>query len=152
GGGINFYFQIADTKNHRLAPADLKFFMKFLIEHQGRCAQINERQRFSQRPVRPYEIEFSKYAIVIEDKRNGSAPLWVEPFQRARKKDDNQQEDLSLYRPWLHSNESYTALAGSQLYGWKGTCLGGSPGVELGNVETRSGKQKRGSLLNPSTP
>jgi hypothetical protein len=25
------------------------------------------------------------------------------------------------------------ALAGSQLYGWKGTCLGGRPGAEVGN-------------------
>src|ERR1700758_1324675 len=84
--------------------------MKFLIEHQGRCAQVNERQRFSQRPVWPDEIEFSKYAIVIEGKRNGSAPLCVERFQRARKKDDNQQEKLSPYQSWLHSNESYTRL------------------------------------------
>src|SRR5947208_15869915 len=88
--------------------AALKFFMKVLIEHQGRCAQINECQRFSQRPVWTDEIEFSKYAIVIKDKRNGSAPLCVESFQRARKKDDNQQEDLSPYESWLHSNESYT--------------------------------------------
>ena len=25
------------------------------------------------------------------------------------------------------------ALAGSQLYGWKGTCVGGRPGAEVGN-------------------
>src|SRR5262245_57471697 len=84
--------------------------MKFPIEHQGRCAEINERQRFSERPVWPDEIEFSKYAIVIEDKRNGSAPLCVESFKRARKKDDNQKEDLSPYQSRLHSNESYTRL------------------------------------------
>ena len=123
--------------------------MKFLIEHQGRCAQINEPQRFSQRPVWPDEIEFSKYAIVIEDKRDSSTPFRAESFRRMPKKDDNQQEDLSPYQSWLHSNESYAALAGSQLYGWTGTCLGGWPGIELGNFETRCGKQKRGGLLNP---
>src|SRR5438128_12479929 len=99
------------NRRHEESPAchgALKFFMKVLIEHQGRCAQINECQRFSQRPVWTDEIEFSKYAIVIKDKRNGSAPLCVESFQRARKKDDNQQEDLSPYESWLHSNESYT--------------------------------------------
>src|SRR5437879_5302022 len=91
------YFQIADTKNQRLAMAPPKFFIKVLIEHQGPWAQINEFQPFFQRPVWTDESEFSKYAIVIEDKRNGSAPLCVESFQRARKKDDNQQEDLSPY-------------------------------------------------------
>ena len=75
-----------------------------------RCADIDEGNRFSQRPVWPDEIEFSKYAIVIEDKGNGSAPLCVESFRRARKKDDNEEEDLSPYQSWLHSNESYTRL------------------------------------------
>src|SRR5262249_38758129 len=100
--------------------------MKFLIEHQGRGAQINERQRFSQRPVWPDEIEFRKNALVSTVKRNTYTPHCVESFQRARKKDDKQQENLSPYQSWLHSNESYAALAGSQLYGWTGTCLGGT--------------------------
>ena len=54
----------------RLSLADLKLFVKFLIEHQGRCFQINERQYFPQCSVCPDEIELSKHAIVIEDKRD----------------------------------------------------------------------------------
>ena len=88
---------MAHAKNYGLALADLKLFVKFLIEHQSRCSQINERQYFPQCSVCPDEIELSKHAIVIEDKRDSSTPCRVESLRSAPKKHDDQQEDLSPY-------------------------------------------------------
>jgi len=88
---------MAHAKNHGLALVDLKLFVKFLIEHQSRCSQINERQCFPQCSVWPDEIELSKHAIVIEDKRDNSTRFRVDSFRSARKKHENQKEDLSPY-------------------------------------------------------
>jgi hypothetical protein len=88
----------------------------------------------------------------LSSKIKGTVPLRSESRaseERARKTRISRKVSV-LISPGFIQNESYAALAGSQLYGWTGTCLGGWPGIELGNFETRCGKQKRGSLLNPS--
>ena len=48
-------------------------------------------------------------------------------------KDGETNRDRIAIESKTEEGRRFAALAGRQLYGWTGTCLGGRPGIEIGN-------------------